>query len=95
MQAPFGLPTTNPHVQVTSTGTSDVHTVNPPAGAHGFFCTVQTNPVYMTLDGTTPSSTNGLHVVKDSAPIFIPAGKPVNLASDTAGNAVVNILWVS
>lgn len=95
MQSPFGLPTANPHVQATSTGTGDVHTLTPPAGSHGFFITVQTNPIYLTLDGTAPSSTNGLHVIKDSAPIFIPAGRPINFAADTAGNAVVNILWVS
>lgn len=95
MQAPFGLPTTNPHAQATSTGTADVKTFSPPGGAHGFFITVQTNPVYLTLDGTTPSSTNGLHVIKDAAPVFIPASKTISVASDTAGNAVVNVLWVS
>jgi hypothetical protein len=72
-----------------------VQTLNPPDGAHGFFVTVETNPVYMTFDGTAPSSSNGLHVQKDTAPIFIPASKPLKFASDTAGNAVVNILWVS
>ena len=95
MQAPFGLPTANPHAQVTSTGTGNVQTVSPPAGAHAFFMTVQTNGLYLTFDGTTPSSTNGLHVVKDSAPTFFPVGKTINIAADTAGNAVANLLWVT
>lgn len=95
MQAPFGLPTLNPHVQVTSTGTSDVHMITPPGGGHGFFVTVQTNNIYLTFDGSAPSSSNGLHVVKDSAPVFFPVGKAISFASDAAANAVVNILWLS
>lgn len=95
MQAPFGLPTANPHVQITSTGTSDVKTATPPGGGHGFFCTVQTNNIYLTFDGTTPSSSNGLHILKDTAPIFFPVGKTLSVVSDAAGNAVVNILWLS
>lgn len=90
MQAPFQFLS---HVQGTSTGTGDVHTVTAPSGAKGFFITVQTNGIYFTWDGTSPSSTNGLHAVAGAAPVFIPIGKNFQFASDAAGNAVVNVAW--
>ena len=95
MQAPFATTSSSPHAQATSTGTADVHTFTPPTGAHGFFVTVQTNNCYLTLDATTPDSTNGLHILKDLGPIFIPVGQTIKVASDAAGNSVVNVLWVS
>ena len=94
MEAPYGLPA-NSHQQVTSTGTSDVHTLSRPSRASGVFITVQTNNVYLTLDGSVPSSSNGLHVVKDTAPIFLPFGENVKVASDTAGPATVSAIWAS
>lgn len=92
MQAPFALPQ-GAHAQATSTGTTDVHTINAPASAKGFLFTAQNNGAYFTFDGTAPSSTNGLHVVAGAAPVFIPLGKNITFASDAAGNAVINVVW--
>lgn len=92
MQAPFALPAGS-HAQATSTGTGNVQTINAPPSAKGFLFTVQTNGIYFTLDGSTPSSSNGLHSVAGTAPVFIPLGKNINFASDAAGNAVVNVIW--
>jgi len=91
LQAPFQF--LAPHVQATSTGTADAHTLSAPAGAKGFLISVMTNGAYFTFDGTTPSSSDGLHIVAGTAPVFIPIGKSITFASDTAGNAVVSLAW--
>lgn len=92
MQAPFAL-TSNPHATATSTGTSNQQTLTPPSGAKGFFYTLQTNGAYVTFDGSVPSSSNGLHFMAGSAPVFIPMGKTLNFVSDAAGNAVLSVMW--
>jgi len=91
LQAPFQF--IAPHVQATSTGTADAKTLASPPGAKGFLISVMTNGAYFTFDGTTPSSTDGLHIVAGTAPVFIPIGKSITFASDTAGNAVVSVAW--
>lgn len=86
---------TSPHAQETSTSTSDVKTLTPPAGAHGVFLTVTTNGCTMTFDASTPSSSNGLAFPKDGVPAFFPLGTAtIKFISQAAGNSVVNALWV-
>ena len=90
---------TGPHAQATSTGTGNVASLTPPAGAHGFWITASTNGCYLTLDGTTPDSSNGLPLAKDGLPLFLPlvpqASDALKFASQVAGNAVVNVLWLT
>lgn len=87
--------TTTPHVQATSSGTADVQSLPTPGkGCHGFLITVSTNGCYLTLDGGTPSSTNGLAIPAGTSPIFIPIAKNIKVASQAAGNSVVNVLWL-
>jgi hypothetical protein len=84
------------HAQATSTGTANVQSfANPGQGCRGFLITVATNGCYLTLDGSTPSSSNGLAIPPGVAPVLIPVGKSVKVASQAAGNSVVQIVWVS
>jgi hypothetical protein len=92
LQAPFALPTGS-HTQATSTGTGDVKTLAAPPSAKGFLFSALTNGVYFTLDGSVPSSSNGLHSPAGTAPVFIPLGKDIKFAADTAGNAIVSVIW--
>lgn len=86
------------HEQLTSTGTANVQTFTPPAGAHGVYVSVSTNGCYITFDGTTPSSTNGLPLPAGVSPVFLlfapAAGSGLKVASQAAANSVVNVAWV-
>ena len=90
---------TAPHAQATSTGTGNVQSLTPDAGAHALLITAATNGCYVTFDGSTPSSTNGLALAKDGLPLFLPlvpqASDALKFASQAAGNSVVNVLWLT
>ena len=90
----YGVPSTSFFTQLTSTGTSNSQTATPPAGAHGFFIQVGTTSGYITLDGSTPSSTNGLLITKDQLPFFIPIAQTIILRSSAGANSVASIQWV-
>lgn len=82
--------------QVTSTSTSDVKTVVPPAGAKGFYIACATNNCRITLDGTTVSSTVGLPIQAASNPQFFPfdvATSGLQIVSTAAGNSVVDVMF--
>lgn len=91
-EVPYGITNLTPHVNASpATGSST--TMTNPVGAHGVFLSVTTQGIYLTLDATTPSSTNGLHIPAGGNPWFLPCGLPLTMRADTTG-AVVNALWV-
>ena len=94
VQYTYGVPSTSFFVQLTSTGTTNSQTATPPAGAVGFFIQVGTTSGYITLDGSTPSSSNGLLITKDQLPMFIPVAQTIILRSSAGANSVASIQWV-
>jgi hypothetical protein len=84
--------------QQTSTGTANVKTFSPPAGATGMLISVETNPCRISLDGTAPGATSVLLPV--SGTTYIPApgsggrGQSVQVASNVAGNSVVTVQFL-
>lgn len=91
-EVPYGIANTTPHVNA-SPATGSTSTFKPPDGAKSCWITVTTQGVYATWDGTTPSSTNGLHIPAGGMPWFCPHGLTILMRADTTG-AVVNVLWV-
>lgn len=81
--------------QLTSTGTTNSQTATVPAGAHGFLIHVGTTSGYITMDGSTPSSTNGLLITKDQLPLFIPVAQTIILRSSAGASSVASIQWVA
>lgn len=94
VQYTYGIPSTSFFTQLTSTGTTNSQTATPPAGAVGFFIQVGTTSGYITLDGSTPSSSNGLLIAKDQLPMFIPVAQTIILRSSAGANSVASIQWV-
>lgn len=90
----YGVPSTAFFTQLTSTGTTNSQTATRPAGATGFFIQVGTTSGYITLDGSTPSSSNGLLIVKDQLPLFFPVAPTITLRSSAGANCVASIQWV-
>lgn len=66
-------------------------------GARAVVISVATNLAYVTLDGSTPSSTNGLKVAAGTAPIFIPVNPRfgIKALSSAAGGSIVDVLWLA
>jgi hypothetical protein len=86
------------HVQkVTAADTADVQTFTLPLNAHAFEIACTGQDVFVTFDGTTPSASNGLKLVKDQLPQFHGfASKPtIKVAPTAAVAATVNVLWLS
>jgi hypothetical protein len=88
---------TTPHAQkVTAASTADVQTFLAPGYGTAFFINVAGQDVYMTIDGTTPSSTNGLLIPKAGLPVFFPLTvASIKVAPTAATAATVDVLWVS
>ena len=82
-------------VQITSTGTADVKTATPTElNAAGALITAETNPARLTVDGSTPSATNGHFVPTGMGPILILLSSDVlKVVSTTAANSILNITW--
>lgn len=97
MRFPVSPTDTSPHQQASTTGETD--SITPPAGAEGFFVTVTTEDCYMTVDGSTPSSSNGLRLVAEAGPVFLPivpaGGEALKFVSISGSASVVNVLFVS
>jgi hypothetical protein len=93
-EVPYGLPSTGAHATSSPLATGSGSTITNPLGAHACFITVATQNAYLTLDGTTPSATNGLTLVAGGQPFFLPCGRPLTVLSATAG-AVINVLWLA
>jgi hypothetical protein len=77
----------------TSSGPSDVQTVNPPRGADAVAFTLESPPIRVTFDGKKPTPRHGL---KLSAPEhFFPFAQQMKFASVEQGReAIVNFLWL-
>lgn len=80
--------------QQTPTTTADVKTFTAPDRAVACMVTVETNAARLSFNGVDPSSSNGMIFPKDAAPVYVPTGKSIKAVSTTAGNAVVNVLWL-
>lgn len=83
-------------VQVTSTGTADVHTVTPPANCSALLLTVETTAARMVFDGSTPGAANGLLCPTGLAPVLIPVGpgSTIKFASSAAAASIVDIAYL-
>jgi hypothetical protein len=77
----------------TSSGPSDVQTVNPPRGADAVAFTLESPPIRITFDGKRPTPNHGL---KLSAPEhFFPFARQMKFASVEQGReAIVSFLWL-
>lgn len=85
---------TDTHLQTTSTGTADVKSIVAPADAVAVMLNCATNDARYTLDGSTPTATQGLLLKKDQNPLYIAAGKTIKFVSGAAANCVVDSLWL-
>lgn len=94
MRANVFRPTASPHQQATSTGTADVQTLTLPATTQAVFLSVETTGCYLTVDGTTPSSSNGIFL-PTGVLHFVPLGPglTVKFASSAAAVSKVNALY--
>lgn len=86
---------TTPHASATSTGTANIQTLTPPAGAAGCYVTVSTTAARVTFDGTNPGAgaAPGL-VLPAGFTGLLPWAKTIKFASTAAANAEVNVLWL-
>lgn len=91
----YGITSATPHAQQTSTGTADVKTLAPPAGAVACMLTVTTNPARITLDGTTPTASNGLLVPTGAMPLPLSVARTMKFVSSIAANSIVDVLWLN
>lgn len=84
------------HQQLTSTSTADVKTPTIPNGTSHILLAVTTTSARVTLDGTAPSSTNGLVYVAAQQPIFIPVGQgiTVKFASTAGTSSIVDLAYL-
>lgn len=84
-------------VQVTSTATTDVHTLTPPSHgpATGCLLSVDTTDGRFTLDGSAPSGSAG-HLIKSGQayPWYLPVAVTINFCSTAAANSVLNVTWL-
>lgn len=76
------------------TALSSAATLTPDAGANGILIQAVSQNIYITFDGSTPSSTNGLIVIAGQAPVLytFPAGttiKMIQAASSAVGKVLV------
>jgi hypothetical protein len=85
--------------QQTCPDTSTVKTFTPPTTpgrkAHGCIITVETNAARVTFNGDTPAANDGLLVQAAQQPLYLPFAVPFKAVSSIAGNAVVNVTWLS
>lgn len=82
--------------QSTPADTTTVRTFLPPAQAGAFFVTVTTTAGFMTLDGSTPGSGNGIPIATGAQPLFVPCAPVagVKFTSQSAAICLINILWL-
>jgi hypothetical protein len=67
-------PTADAHVQL-NTASAQTLALNPQCTAVMLFARGGTGPVNVTWDDTVPSSTNGLPIIVNAQPVFIPLGR--------------------
>ncbi len=92
------LPAQNAHTQTTSTGTADVKTITLEPNCSAIVCAAKTNPGFLSFNGSTPSSSNGIAIAVSAQPALLPcgyyshSGHQLKWASSAAGNAVLDLL---
>lgn len=86
-----------PHKAATSTGTGDVKTITKPEYAMGMYVSAKTTAARVTFDGSAPNpgTSNGQVIPAGGIPVFFPFAVDVKFCSDIAGNAELDILYVS
>lgn len=76
MNPDWGIPSSGAHSQTTSSDSSTVKTVSLAKGTKAIYVAATSNKVYMTFDGSTPSSTNGLPIIAGALPMYVSVGGP-------------------
>jgi hypothetical protein len=77
----------------TSSGPSDVQTVDPPQGADAVAFTLESPPIRITFDGRRPSPSHGLKLSEPEH--FFPFARQIKFASVEQGRAaIVSFLWL-
>lgn len=90
----FATFTSGAHAQGSATTVTPC-TLAPPATAVACFVQAVTNDAFVTFDGTTPSSSNGILLKQGTNPIFVPLGvgnSVIGLGS--GGTATINVFWL-
>lgn len=99
------IPLSGAHAQA-SCSNSVTCTFSPPSGstnqagqetAHAVLISVTTNNVWVTFDGSTPSSTNGVTFIAGVNPWFIPVGSncTIKCLATAVSTATVNVVWLA
>lgn len=83
------------HDQATSASTGNVATLARPANASACYLTVTTTKAFITFDGSTPSSTNGLPVVAGGLPVRFDVLGDIKVDSSAGTASIVDCLWVN
>jgi hypothetical protein len=91
---PGGSSTVATHQQQTSTGTADVKSFSTPSNAVACYVSATTNPARLTVDGTTPSATNGIVVPAGALPFELRAVQALKVASTAAANSIVDVAFL-
>ena len=92
----YDLTESTPHISGTVADNTTVTAVDLPAGTRAICIQAQTNGVWFTLDGTTPSTSNGLFLPAGTMPLFLPIGaSQLKWISAVAAGAQVDILCLS
>lgn len=86
------------HTSDTTADATTVKTKAPAAGAIGLLLSVKSKAAYVTFDGTTPSSTNGMYFPAETMPVFLPilpsGGQSLKWISSDVAGSTVDILWL-
>lgn len=80
----------------TSPDASTVKTLTPPAGTTAMEITVETTNARMTLDGSTPTASNGHVVQKDQNPWYVSVGTGavIKWLSTAGANSIVQVTYL-
>lgn len=84
----------NSHDQNSSADTTTTATLTAPASAQAMVLTVETTSARVVFDDTTPSSSNGIVLAKDAAPVVFPFAANVSWRSTAGTASVVNVIWL-
>jgi hypothetical protein len=83
-----------PHAaEQSSPDAATARTFTAPRGARAALISVVTTPARVTLDGSTPSASNGL--VLPVGVHEIPVGRTIKITSTATAACLVNVLWLT
>lgn len=73
-----------------------MRTVTLATGTKAVYVAATTTKVYVTLDGSTPSSTNGIPIVAGGLPVYLSVGSPViKWIGSASATHVVDVLCLT